>query len=128
MKFNWIKSKPLFIFAIFIIWGFLFQTVWVYLNTDLEGTIVSSRDVPSTGAPRYATDYIVHGLDGHEKTYVAGSTDASLPRSMPVGTRIHKQRWLMGYERDGQWINFPMLFYSIILAAAFACLFWSIFK
>ena len=84
--------------------------------------------MPSRGAPRYATDYIVRGLDGRDYTYVAGCTDASLQRSMPVGTHIRKERWRLGYEQDGNWVNFPMVFYSVVLGIALACMFWGILE
>jgi hypothetical protein len=78
------------IFGLFILWGFGYETVGSRLKTQLEGVVVSSRDIPSTGAPRYATEYTLRGPDGRESLYVAGATDASLPRSMPVGTSLKK--------------------------------------
>src|SRR3954462_14918439 len=90
------------IFASFIIWGFGYQTVWQRLTIEIEGTIVSSRDVPATGASRYATYYVVRNIAGQEQEYVAGATDASLKRSLPVGTHIHKEWGQLGYGIDSQ--------------------------
>jgi hypothetical protein len=114
------------LFAIFILWGFGFGTVVNRLNTQLEGVIVASRDIPATGAPRYETEYVLHAQDGSETNYVAGPTDASLPRSMPVGTSVKKHRWRLDYERDGQRVDdFGIAFYAMILSIAVGCLVWS---
>jgi len=116
------------IFGLFILWGFGYETVGTRLKTQLEGVVVSSRDIPSTGAPRYATEYTLRGPDGRESVYVAGATDASLPRSMPVGTTLKKQRWHLAYEKNGQRVDdFGVSFYGMMLGIAVACLAWSIF-
>jgi hypothetical protein len=114
------------IFGLFILWGFGYETVGTRLKTQLEGVVVSSRDIPSTGAPRYATEYTLRGPDGRESVYVAGATDASLPRSMPVGTSLKKQRWHLDYEKNGQRVDdFGVSFYGMVLGTAVACLAWS---
>ena len=82
----------LILFGLFILWGFGWETIGRRLQTHVDGVIVASRDVPSTGYPRYATEYKVRDTHGDEQVFWAGATDASLPRSMPVGTRIRKQR------------------------------------
>lgn len=118
-------AMPL-IFGLFILWGFGYETVGIRLKTQLEGVVVSSRDIPSTGAPRYATEYTLRGPDGRESVYVAGATDASLPRSMPVGTSLKKQRWHLNYEKNGQRVDdFGVSFYGMMLGIAAACLAWS---
>ena len=111
--------------AIWILWGFGYQTLWQRLTIQLDGVIVSSRDVPAKGAPRYATEYVVRDANGQEHRYIAGATDASLERSMPAGTRIRKGWGRLGYEADGRWIEFPVAAYSAMLGIAFACLFWA---
>jgi hypothetical protein len=78
------KATVFIIFGLFFLWGFGWDTVGRRLWTDVNGVIVDSRDVPSTGAPRYATEYTVRSVDGKETVYWAGPTDGSLPRSMPV--------------------------------------------
>ena len=92
--FNSMPAAPLpiilIVSALWIFWGFGYQTVWQRFTTQLNGVVVSSRDIPSTGAPRYATEYVVHGEDGHDQTYLAGATDGSLERSLPIGTSIQK--------------------------------------
>jgi hypothetical protein len=116
------KAEPrllvFLLFPLFVFWVFGYQTVWPFLNLELEGVVVSSADSPSRGAPRYVTEYTIHGADGETQAYIAGPTDASLPRSMAVGTRIKEHRWSLYYERDGRWYSFPFVFYSILLSAA----------
>jgi len=113
-------------FALFVLWGFGYETVGTRLKTQLEGVVLSSRDIPSTGAPRYVTEYSLRGTDGRESVYTAGPTDASLPRSMPVGTYLKKQRWRLDYEKNGQRVDdFGVFFYGTVLGIALACLVWS---
>ena len=116
----------IFLFSLFVFWGFRYQTVWPFLNLELEGVVISSKDIPSTGVPRYVTDYIIRSSNGQNHTYVAGATDASLPRSMAVGTQIKKQRWSLYYERNGQWYSFPFVFYSILLTGALGCVVYAL--
>jgi hypothetical protein len=104
--------------ALLILWGFGYQTVWQRLTIQIEGTIVSSRDEPVTGAPRYVTYYVVRGTDGNDRAYVAGASDTSLQRHMPVGAHIHKVWGELGYEVDGRWIAFPLGFYGGFLCLA----------
>src|ERR1700722_7271020 len=97
------KPKPwvLILFGLFFLWGFGWETIGHRLLSNVNGIIVASRAVPSTGAPRYETQYTIRDTHGDEQVFWAGATDASLPRSMPVGTRIQKQRWHLDYERNG---------------------------
>ena len=113
-------------FAMFILWGFGYETVGARLKTEVDGVVISSRDIPSTGAPRYATEYTLRGPDGRETIYVAGATDASLPRSMPVGTNLKKERWHLDYEKNGERVeDFGVFFYGSIIGIALACVVWS---
>ena len=118
----------LLMLGLWVVWGFGLETVGRRLETELNGVVVSSRDTPSRGAPRYATHYILRGDDGREYSYVAGATDGDLPRSIPVGTRLTKQKWHFDYEKDGQTINdFPIAFYATVGGIGLASLLWSFF-
>jgi hypothetical protein len=94
------------LFALWILYGFGYLTAWQRLETQVQGTVVSSRDVPSTGAPRYATYYMIRGKNEQNSSYVAGCTDASLPRSLPVGTQLIKKKWDWGYQINGEYERF----------------------
>jgi hypothetical protein len=119
------QSVILFCGGLWILWGFGIETLWTRYVIDVEGTVVSSRDVPSKGAPRYATEYVIRGADGHDHQYVAGATDASLDRSLPVGSQIQKKWGQLGYEVNGEWQNFPIYAYSASFGAAFFAFFWA---
>lgn len=112
------NAAILIVFGLFISWGFGWDTVGRRLKTDVDGIIVASRDTPSTGAPRYATEYTVRSSDGNTIVFWAGPTDGSLPRSMPVGTHILKKKWHLDFERDGRREGFPYIFYGVVLTIA----------
>jgi hypothetical protein len=112
--------------ALWIGWGFGFSTIGSRLYQELDGVVISSQDVPPTRDARYRTDYVLRGSDGSKYSYVAGATDASLPRSLPVGTHLTKRRWHLDYERDGQTIDdFPIAMYVIVIGIGLMCLRWS---
>jgi hypothetical protein len=116
----------LLLFGFWIVWGFGFQTVGARLEAHMDGVVISSRDIPVTRGPRYATEYTLRGPDGQNQKYIAGATDASLPRSMPVGTYLKKRRWHLSYERNNQHVDdFPLFFYQLVLGIALGCLVWS---
>jgi hypothetical protein len=126
------KLRPnpvvLIVFGLWILWGFGFETVGTRLMTNLEGTIISSQDIPYPPAPaRHGTEYTFRTPDGENVRYIAGATDASLPRNIPVGTYIKKRRWSLSYERNGQKIDdFGTPFYAGFLSFAVACLVWGV--
>jgi hypothetical protein len=107
--------------AFWILWGFGFETVWQRFTLAVEGTVISSRDVPSKSSGRYVTEYVIRGPDGGDQRYVAGPTDGSLERNMPVGTRIRKERGQLGYQANGERIDFPTVFYSALFGIALGC-------
>lgn len=114
----------LFISAVWILWGFGYETVWNRLTMRVDGVIVASLDFPSKGAPRYTTEYVIRDAGGHDHRYIAGYTDASLERSLPVGTEIRKEWGELGYDVNGRKIAFPTYFYSTMFGAALFCLLW----
>ena len=122
------KATVAIMFGLFLIWGFGWDTVGRRLGVAVDGLIVASRDVPATGAPRYATEYAIRTADGKEQTLWAGPNDGSLPRSMPVGTRIRKERWHLNYERDGRTEGFPYVFYFVVLTIAASLVAWGLFN
>jgi hypothetical protein len=60
----------------------------------------------------------------NEEWQLVWATDASLPRSMPVGTYLKKQKWHLYYERNEQRVNdFPIVFYQVTFGIALGCVF-----
>ena len=112
------KGRILIVWGVFMLWGFGWDTVGRLLRTEVDGTIITSQDIPNTGAPRYSTKYTIRSVDGKETTFRAGPTDGSLPRSLPAGTQIRKKRWHLDYEENGQLIRFSIFFYGFILSIA----------
>lgn len=123
-----VKPTALLLLSLWIFWGFGYETLAKRLSAHVEGTVISSREVAYPLAPaRYSTEYIVRGLNGQNQTYVAGPTDASLPRTIPVGTHVKKLPWHWSYEENGQLTDsFGWLFYSLVLAVGTSCLVWSV--
>lgn len=111
-----------------ILWGFGYQTAWPFFQSSVEGTIISSSDTPSRGAPRYGTKYVIRSDDGHEQSYTAGATDASLQRSLPVGTRLLKHRWSFSYEVNDRRVWFPIGVYGVLLIGAVVAFCIGVFK
>ena len=122
-----LSPVALLIWGVWILWAFG-QTLVVLLKTEVDGVVVSSQDIPPNRGPRYATEYTMRGPDGHEFTYLAGPTGASLPRSMPVGTRVKKERWHLYFERNGRRENdsFPW-FSTAFVSLGLASVCWSLF-
>jgi hypothetical protein len=124
-KSQWSPNAGLF-FGVLILWGIGYGTVWKRLKTELDGVVIASEDIPPTRDARYVTEYTLRDTDGTQSTYMAGPTDASLPRSMPVGTRLKKLRWQVNYERNGERIyDFSLPFYLVIVAFGIWCLGWA---
>jgi hypothetical protein len=95
-----------FLLALWIVWWGGYENLWKHLMTDVEGTVVSAQDIPSRFAPtEHATGYQLRGPVGWTFQYVAGTTDASLPSNIPVGSYIKKQRWHLSYKKDGEQVN-----------------------
>jgi hypothetical protein len=121
-----LPPKVLAVWSLWMIGAFGFYTLGTRLWSQLDGIVVASRDIPPTRGPRYATEYTLRGPDGQESQYVAGPSDATLARSMPVGTYLRKKRWHVDYERNGQEVDdFSLPFYLVVLATGFGCLSWS---
>jgi hypothetical protein len=82
---------------------------------QVDGTIVSAD---TTTGNRPVTRYVVRRSDGQNTDYVAGPTDASLPRRLPVGTVLHKERGHLSFALDGHEIGgFPVLMYGTLMLA-----------
>lgn len=118
--------------AILVVWSLWMtwigvSTAWRRLDLQLDGQVIASRDIPPTRGPRYATEYTLRAENGREEKYLAGCTDDSLPRSMPVGTYLKKQRWQLFYERNGEKVDDYGLWSPALFVCVAICAFaWSI--
>ena len=96
------------------------------LNTQFEGQIVSSQDVPRSRGSGYVTMYILRAPGGRESVFVVGPTDDPLSRNMPAGTYLKKERWRTYYEENGQRISDSSAKSHLLeLGIALVCLVWS---
>jgi hypothetical protein len=111
--------------GLWILWGFGYETIWQRLMLQIDGIVISSIYTPRLGASRYLTTYAIRGTDGRIASYIAGPTDASLGRSIPVGSRIRKEIWQLGYTINGRWIAFSVGFYILTLALAAGSVVWA---
>lgn len=126
MKHKKTLGAALLIPCLIVLFGFG-QTVFGRYTLAVSGTIIQSHDVPGAQVPRYATEYVLVNAAGVEHAYIAGANDASLPRSMPVGTVIKKEQGTFAYERDGVAVDdFALLFYIIGISLGVAGLLGSL--
>lgn len=96
-------------------------TTFGRLDTEVDGVIMARH---LTIGNRPAAIYTVKNSGGGTLTYIAGATDSSLPRNLPIGAHVTKRRWDLGYTVDGQRRDdFSTTFYSIIFAIG-ACTLW----
>ncbi len=96
------------------------------LLIEAEGIVVSSE---TSSGNRPATTYLLLRSDGTQQEYVSGPTDHSLPRRLPVGTHISKQRYSLAWKQNGQVVNdFPVYFYvgACVLGAMLG--YWAFFQ
>ncbi len=114
------STVVLFISALWISWSFGYRVVWQRLTAEVDGVVISSQDVPSKGV----TEYVVRDAGGADHRYVAGASDASLERSLPVGADIRKEWGSLDYEVNGKKIRFPTYFYSAICGVGLLSLLW----
>jgi hypothetical protein len=124
------KPNPIIlgIWGLWILWGFGYQTFWTRLMTSAEGTVVSARQVPYPPAPaRYHTEYELRTPGGAVVHYDAGGTDATLPRNIPLGTYVRKQRWHWSYEENEKNVNDAgYFFYVIAIIVGISCVAWAL--
>jgi len=106
-----------------LIWLFAGHEIYQRAAISLHGTVVSSET--SCVQPynnRCDTTYVVEAQDQTRSTYVAGPTDESLERRLPVGTVIRKDKWALTYSVNNRKISdFPAVFYGGLMAFGVLC-------
>ena len=117
------ESIPNLVPLALLIWLFAGHEIYQRAAVSLDGTVVSSET--SCVQPynnRCDTTYVVEGLDHTRSTYVAGPTDESLERRLPVGTFIRKDKWSLTYSVNGKKISdFPVVFYGGLMGFGLLC-------
>jgi hypothetical protein len=116
--------------AVFIFWGFGYETVWDRLTLVLNGVVISYQYLPPTTL-RHGSGaiYTIRDPDGRDTKYIAGATDASLPKHIPVGTYVDKRKWELSYLLDGKRVDdFPLYFYMGAFGLACGCLLWAVLQ
>jgi hypothetical protein len=78
-----------------------YATVLPRLLTDVNGVVTSSVDNPYRGAARYVSEYTILQKNHTVTYYIAGPSDSSLARGLPVGTTILKKKWALNYKING---------------------------
>jgi len=113
--------------AIWILWGFGYETIGQRLLLELDGVVISRQEIPRSWATHgTGTAYVVRGADGTDHRYVSGATDASLPDDIPIGADLEKHGWQLSYSLNGVRVDdFPRYFYSAMCGIALACLLWA---
>ena len=106
-----------------LIWLFVGHEIYQRAAISLNGTIVSSETrCVQPYNNRCDTTYVVEGQDKTRSTYVAGPTDESLERRLPVGTVIRKNKWSLTYTVDARNVNdFPLGFYGGLMVFGLLC-------
>jgi hypothetical protein len=97
-------------------WCFALLVLWVCIPTVVNRLQIAASGVVIDSVTRYeprrVVYYTLQSPDGGQKTLISGPTDASLPRDLPRGTQINKQRWHIGYSLNHvHRTGFPLGFY-----------------
>lgn len=113
---------PLAVLALLFAGNEIYQRAVV----ELSGTVtLSETTCVQPYNNRCSTKYVVTGENGSYATYVAGSSDASLERYLPVGTLVNKRKWSLVYSVNGKQISdFPIKFYDGVILVGMLCA-WS---
>jgi hypothetical protein len=117
-KADTIRSRRWWVLAVFAVWTLYVGAAGLMtrLLMSVDGTIISST---TTQGVRPVTYYTIQSTDGQQQSLVAGPTDESLPRGMPVGTIIQKNKFELSYARNGQRVqDFPLGSHVLWLAVS----------
>lgn len=82
---------------------------------EIDGKIVNKEVVcQQPNNNRCVANHLIDSVSGEsQSTYSAGPTDQSLSHDLPVGARLKKKKWQLGYEVDGKAVDdFPITFYA----------------
>jgi hypothetical protein len=126
------RTPQAYMFLIVPIFGALFCGSELYQRAriELNGTVVASDTTcmqPQNN--RCATTYVLENAAHLREMYVAGPTDHSLPRRLPIGTTVVKKKWSMSYWLNGRHVNdFPVQFYAWVFLTSVCVGWWAYVK
>lgn len=126
------SPKPHLIFIVIGLWFSWLPISEIYnrASIELQGVITSSNT--SCVQPqnnRCSTVYLTQNSTSSTSKYIAGSTDASLQRYLPIGTKIEKLKWQLNYKINEKVVNdFPIGFYGGVLTFCITALGFGIYK
>lgn len=119
-----VTNGPLLIAV--LLWLFAGAEIYQRAAIELHGKVVSA--ITTCVQPvnnRCSTSYIFEASDRSQQVYVAGPTDKALPRRLPVGTVVVKDRWALSYSLNGRQVDdFPIMFYSGLLVLGLGSAAW----
>ena len=96
------------------------------LLIDIQGRILNSRELPKPGNnPNIMvyTEYSIQDGNGPVVSYLTDGSDQYLPRDLPAGSVIKKEKWHLGFQLNGQLVEYP---FGSFWAFEFAILVFSI--
>ena len=106
----------------------LFPGIELYgrATIELNGVVVSSdTSCMQPWSNRCATKYVIEAADHSKALYIAGPSDDSLRRRLPVGTELVKEKWKFWYLVNGQRIDdFGLTGYLCLAGFGLALLRW----
>jgi hypothetical protein len=106
-----LKPAAMAIFSVWILY-LAYSTIAGRMEIEADGTILKREAFTRYGRP--GAVYTLAAPDGSSHTLASGSTDSSLPRELPVGSRIVKLKNHLSYTLDGRTISdFPLPFYGL---------------
>ena len=106
-----LNSSAMAIFSVWILY-IAYSTIAGRLEIEADGTILKREAFTRYGRP--GAIYTLAASDGSSHTFTSGSTDSSLPRELPVGSRLVKRKNHLSYTLDGRPIwDFPLPFYGV---------------
>jgi hypothetical protein len=122
--------KPYLAAAFFGVFVIIFAVREVYnrVSIDVHGkVIVSDTTCVQPSNNRCSTRYVIESATHDRSEYVAGPTESSLRRWLPVGTSLEKTKWELGYSIDSQRISdFSMTFYEIVGFVGVGFCWWAV--
>jgi len=106
---EWLRDAApgmLLILAIGIFFTVGYNGLWHRLQIDVDGTVTARQDFQRTSSTHGPTTrYTLKKDDGTVRTYMATSSDPSLPRTIPIGVHVTKRKGETFYFLNGRRVD-----------------------